>query len=335
MLPDSAIDNYHPDQIFTIKTLKIGHATDLEGLTGTTVLRFDKGATCAVDIRGAAPGTRETDLLKPENRIEKVHAIVLSGGSAFGLASMTGVTDYLAQQQIGFNTAAGPVPIVTGAILYDLTIGNPTARPDHNMGLQAARTASRRNLSEGNIGAGTGATIGKVIGAELATKGGLGTCSISCNELIVGAVVAVNAWGDVIKNGRILAGSRRPDNQGFMNSKKAILTGVSGSLLPCQNTTIGAIITNASLSKSQALKVAQMAHDGYARAINPVHTLYDGDAIFAAATGEIEIDDTNLIGIMAAEAIEKSIHRAVLAAESTPEIPAIRDLPYNHFLAHN
>ncbi|WP_263080421.1 P1 family peptidase [Endozoicomonas sp. Mp262] len=326
MTSDISTPPYQPDRIFSINGLKIGQATDLQGMTGVTVLRFDNGATCAVDVRGAAPGTRETDLLRPENLVDKVHAIVLGGGSAFGLAAMTGVTDCLAEQKIGFQTEGGCIPIVTGAILYDLTIGSPDSRPDSNMGKRAALSASRKNLTEGNIGAGTGATVGKVMGTELATKSGLGTFCLTKDNLVVAAIIAVNAWGDVIKNGKVIAGSRTPDNQGFINSKEAILSGRDKPAFSGQNTTIGTIITNATLSKSQALKVAQMAHDGYSRAINPVHTLYDGDTIFAAATGEIEQSDTNLIGIMAAEVVEIAIHRAVLAAESKAGIPAITDL---------
>ena len=314
------------NNIFKIKNLKIGQASDLEGLTGVTVLRFDQGATCAVDVRGAAPGTRETDLLKPENLVDKVHAIVLAGGSAFGLSAMNGAADYLESQGIGWPTEGGIIPIVTGAILYDLTIGDAKARPNAPMGAQAACNATRENLIEGNIGAGTGATVGKAFGNHLATKSGLGIATLSLGKLLVAAVIAVNAFGDVIRQGNIIAGARSNDQSGFISSKTAILSGQITDGLPAQNTTIGAIVTNASLNKSQALKVAQMGHDGYARAINPVHTLFDGDTLFAAATHEIDACETNLIGIMAAEAVEQAIHRAVIMAQSAGGIPAAAEL---------
>ncbi|MBY6188002.1 P1 family peptidase [Marinobacter hydrocarbonoclasticus] len=321
-----AAEEHNPDALFAIKDLKIGQVSDTEGLTGVTVLRFDKGATASVDVRGAAPGTRETDLLKPENLVDKVHAIVLSGGSAFGLDAMSGVARQLEADGIGFNTGVARVPIVTGAVLFDLVVGDPKARPDAGMGALAARSASRSGLKEGNVGAGTGASVGKIRGMEYATKSGLGVYSVQLdNGLVVGAIVAVNAWGDVYnRDGTILAGTR--DDKGFVPGTALIFQGANEPGFVGKNTTIGAIVTNATLTKSEALKVAQMAHDGYARAIRPVHTMNDGDAIFAAGTGEIGSVNINTLGVIAAEVMETAIHRAVMAAESAGGLPALSEV---------
>ncbi|MBY5994132.1 P1 family peptidase [Ferrimonas balearica] len=321
-----AAQPHDPNALFAIEGLKIGQLSDPKGLTGVTVLRFDAGATASVDVRGAAPGTRETDLLKPENLVDKVHAIVLTGGSAFGLDAMSGVARQLESEGIGFDTGVARVPIVTGAVLFDLALGDPKARPDAAMGQQAAKGAKRDGLSEGNVGAGTGASVGKIRGMAHATKSGLGVYSVTLdNGLVVGAVVAVNAWGDVYdRRGQILAGTR--DEQGFIPGTALIFQGASEPGFVGRNTTIGAIVTNATLTKSQALKVAQMAHDGYARAIRPVHSLNDGDAIFAAGTGELGPVDVNTLGVIAAEVMETAIHRAVQAAQPAGGLPAARDL---------
>ncbi len=324
-LPLSA-QAYDPNDLFAIEGLKIGQISDQKGLTGVTVLRFDQGATASVDVRGAAPGTRETDLLKPENLVDKVHAIVLSGGSAFGLDAMSGVARQLESEGIGFNTGVARVPIVTGAVLFDLVVGDPKARPDAAMGQAAAKAASRSGLTEGNVGAGTGASVGKIRGMAHATKSGLGVYSVQLESgLVVGAVVAVNAWGDVYdRNGALLAGTR--DEQGFVPGTALIFQGANEPGFVGKNTTIGAIVTNAKLTKAEALKVAQMAHDGYARAIRPVHTMNDGDAIFAAGTGALGPVNVNSLGVIAAEVMETAIHRAVLAAESAGGLPAARDV---------
>ncbi|MBW3166153.1 P1 family peptidase [Ferrimonas balearica] len=324
-LPLSA-QNYDPNALFAIKQLKIGQISNHTGLTGVTVLRFDQGATASVDVRGAAPGTRETDLLKPENLVDKVHAIVLSGGSAFGLDAMSGVARQLESEGIGFNTGVARVPIVTGAVLFDLVVGDPKARPDAAMGQAAAKAAKRSGLTEGNVGAGTGASVGKIRGMEHATKSGLGVYSVQLDSgLVVGAVVAVNAWGDVVdRNGQLLAGTR--DENGFIPGTALIFQGANEPGFVGKNTTIGAIVTNATLTKAEALKVAQMAHDGYARAIRPVHTMNDGDAIFAAGTGELGPVNINTLGVIAAEVMETAIHRAVQAAESAGGLPAASDV---------
>ena len=331
LLSFSCLANYQPSDLFKIKGLSIGQAQDTQGVTGVTVLRFDQGATAGVDVRGAAPGTRETDLLKPENLVDKVHAIVLSGGSAFGLDSMSGVMQYLEQQDIGFDVGVAKVPIVTGAVLFDLTIGNPKSRPDAAMGYLAAKQANRNQFIEGSVGAGTGATLGKIAGAEYVLKGGIGSYAIELdNGVIVAAIVAVNAWGDVIKGDQVYAGIRNADNNGFISGKNLLLAGSESNGFAGRNTTIGAIITNAKLTKSQALKIAQMGHDGFARAISPVHSLYDGDTLFAAGTGELDTPDINTLGVAAAEAVQQAIYRAVDSATSLGGIPARRDIITNN-----
>ncbi|MBY5923278.1 P1 family peptidase [Ferrimonas balearica] len=324
-LPLSA-QEYDPNALFAIEGLKVGQISDQKGLTGVTVLRFDQGATASVDVRGAAPGTRETDLLKPENLVDKVHAIVLSGGSAFGLDAMSGVARQLESEGIGFNTGVARVPIVTGAVLFDLVVGDPKARPDSAMGQAAAKVAKRDGLTEGNVGAGTGASVGKIRGMDHATKSGLGVYSVQLDSgLVVGAIVAVNAWGDVYdRDGEILAGTR--DDNGFIPGTALIFQGANEPGFVGKNTTIGAIVTNATLTKAEALKVAQMAHDGYARAIRPVHTMNDGDAIFAAGTGALGPVNINTLGVIAAEVMETAIHRAVQSAEAAGGLPAARDI---------
>lgn len=327
LLAFSCMADYQPSDLFKIKGLSIGQAQDNQGVTGVTILRFDQGATAGVDVRGAAPGTRETDLLKPENLVDKVHAIVLSGGSAFGLDSMSGVMNYLEQQDIGFDVGVAKVPIVTGAVLFDLTIGSPKARPDAAMGWLAAKNASRQQFIEGSVGAGTGATIGKIAGAEHILKSGIGSYAIELDDgVIVAAIVAVNAWGDVIKGEHVYAGIRNANNDGFVSGKELLLQGKKGNGFAGRNTTIGAIVTNATLTKSQALKIAQMGHDGFARAISPVHSMYDGDTLFAAGTGEVKAPDLNTLGVAAAEAVQQAIYRAVDSATSLGGIPARKDI---------
>ncbi|SHI21352.1 P1 family peptidase [Ferrimonas marina] len=314
--------------LFQIKGVKLGQMSDDEGLTGITVLRFDAGATASVDVRGAAPGTRETDLLKPENLVDKVHAIVLTGGSAFGLDAMSGVAHQLEKEGIGFDTGVAFVPIVTGAVLFDLGLGDAKSRPDFAMGAAATRAANRESAQQGNVGAGTGASVGKIRGMAHATKAGLGIATLALdNGLVVSAVVAVNAWGDVYdRQGQILAGTRNDEGTGYVSGTELIIQGAAEPGFVGRNTTIGAIITNATLTKSEALKVAQMAHDGYGRAIRPVHTLNDGDAIFAAGTGEIGPVNVNSLGVIAAEVMEQAIHNAIEQAEGAGGLPAARDL---------
>ena len=294
--------------ITDVRGIEVGHAQDEEALTGCTVILCRKGAVAGVDVRGGAPGTRETDLLDPVNLVEKVHAVVLAGGSAFGLEAASGVMRYLEEKKIGLKTGAAKVPIVPAAILYDLSLGRADVRPDSAMGYRAAAAASAMAPAEGNVGAGTGASVGKLRGMKYAMKSGVGTWSISLNGLIIGALVAVNAVGDVIDpdNGKMLAGLRPGGTLAWMRKNQARPPVKS-------NTVIGVVATNARLTKAQATKVAQMAQDGLARVIRPAHTPFDGDTIFGLATGEKKAD-VSLVGAFAAEVMAEAILRAVKMA---------------------
>lgn len=301
--------------ITDIRGIEVGHAQDDKALTGCTVILCRAGAVAGVDVRGGAPGTRETDLLDPVNLVENVHAVVLAGGSAFGLDAASGVMRYLEEQGIGFPTSEARVPIVPTTILYDLGIGRADIRPDAAMGYRAAAEASPNPPREGNVGAGTGASVGKVRGMAYATKSGIGTWSMESNGLIVGALVAVNAIGDVVdpNSGEKIAGLRSGTSLEWMKNNPARPEIQS-------NTVIGVIGTNARLTKAGATKVAQMAHDGLARAIRPAHTMYDGDTIFTLATGEKEAD-LSLVGACAADVMAEAIVRAVKLAESAGGLP--------------
>ncbi|MCE9646691.1 MAG: P1 family peptidase [Chloroflexi bacterium] len=326
--------------ITDVRGIEVGHAQNEEALTGCTVILCRKGAVAGVDVRGGAPGTRETDLLNPINLVQKVHAIVLAGGSAFGLDAASGVMGYLEEQRIGFNTGAAKVPIVPAAILYDLGLGRADVRPDPAMGAKAAAAASDLSASsppaEGNVGAGTGASVGKMFGMGLAMKSGLGTASMDIGGgVIVGAIVAVNAFGDVIDpaTGAILAGLRsgkagplrigkkEPFADTLAMMKSPLGRGVLG-LASRGNTVIGAVATNAKLTKAQATKVAQMAQDGIARTVRPAHTMLDGDVIFALSTGTKKAD-VSTIGAFAAEVLAQAILRAVKHARSAGGLPGL------------
>ena len=325
------------NSIIEIPGVEVGHATDLDALTGCTVLLCRKGATGGVDVRGGAPGTRETDLLNPLNLVEKVHAVVLAGGSAFGLDAASGVMRYLEEQGIGFDTGAVKVPIVPAAILYDLALGSTKIRPDADMGYRAAKSASAESCPEGNVGAGTGATVGKIFGMKSAMKSGLGSsCVDAGGGVLVGALVAVNAFGDVVdpQNGGILAGARStqlgPLHLGahgyFANTLETMRTFTGRTVMGFatkSNTVIGVVATNAHLEKAGAAKVAQMAHDGLARVIRPAHTMLDGDTIFALSAGNKNADVTT-VGAFAAEAMAEAILRAVRAAESAGGLPGLK-----------
>lgn len=288
--------------------IEVGHAQDEEALTGCTVILCRKGAIAAVDVRGGAPGTRETDLLNPINLIEKIHAVVLAGGSAYGLDAASGVMRYLEENKIGLDTGPARVPIVPAAILYDLNMGRADVRPDSAMGYRAAASASSVNRAQGNVGAGTGASVGKMRGMKYAMKSGIGTASLDINGVIIGAIVAVNAVGDVIdpKTGKMIAGLRSGPSLEWMKRNQHRSTVKS-------NTVIGVIATNAKLNKVQATKVAQMAQDGLAQAIRPAHTMFDGDTIFVLSTGK-EKADVSTIGAFAAEVMAEAIVRAVTMA---------------------
>lgn len=322
----------------------IGNAQDETALTGCTVILCPQGATCGADVRGGAPATRETDLLEPVNMVEKVHAVVLSGGSAYGLDAAGGVMRFLEEKGIGFNVGVGVVPIVCGASLFDLSCGNANIRPDAAMGYAACKAAfadkgpSRElgdgNLEEGNVGAGCGATVGKLFGASRAMKSGLGVYGIQTGDIKVLAVVAVNALGDIrdYDETKPLAGLLAEDGKTLISTEEAMVAMASGcvnafsgdSNLPA-NTTIGCVVTNAALTKAQAKKVAQIAQNGIARTIFPAHTLNDGDTIFVMSTGEAGADP-GAVGIMACMAVGKAINRGVLKAKSAGGYKALCDL---------
>lgn len=315
--------------ITAVSGLEVGHATDLEGLTGCTVVLCRAGAVGGVDQRGGAPGTRETDLLRPMHRVDEVHGVLLAGGSAFGLAAADGVVRFLDERGVGFETVAGKVPIVPAAILFDLALGDSGARPDDQMGYAACQAASDAPVPEGTVGAGTGAAVGGILGPERAMKSGLGSAALSLGGgLVVGAVVTVNAFGDVVDpaTGEILAGARSPDAEELVGTL-SLMRGLSGhgGLVGGQNTVIGVVATNARLTKEEANKMAQMAQDGVARTIRPAHTMYDGDTLFSLATGETEAD-VSLVGAYGAEVVAEAVVRAIKMAESAGGLPAYRDL---------
>lgn len=324
--------------ITDIPGIEVGQAQDLEALTGVTVILCRKGAIGGVDVRGSAPGTRETDLLNPLNLVQKVHAITLAGGSAFGLDAASGVMKYLDEQKIGFNTGAGLVPIVPAAILFDLGVGRGDIRPTAEMGYRAAAAANPGPITEGNAGAGTGATVGKIFGSKSAMKSGLGTASLEIGAgVVVGAIVAVNAFGDVIdpKTGDILAGARSIEigplqlgAKGYFANTLEVMKSFAGRAVlgfaAKTNTVIGVVATNAKLTKPETNKMAQMAHDGLARVIRPAHTMLDGDTIFALATGEKKSDVTT-VGAFAAEALAAACLNAVRAAKGAGGLPGLGD----------
>ena len=315
-----------------VEGLKVGHVTLAERPTGCTVVVAEQGAVASVDVRGGAPGTRETDLLDPVNMVQQVHAIVLSGGSAFGLDAASGTMKYLEEHGIGFDVRIAIVPIVPAAILFDLGFGGkPAIRPGPDCGYKAAAAATVDPVAEGNIGAGAGATVGKMGGPGRATKAGIGTSAIVMEDgLVVAALVAVNAVGDIVDpaTGQVLAGVRTEDGKGFADARTIMRRGeLAIAQHPLENTTIGVVATNARLTKVQAQKIAQMAHDGYARAIYPVHTPADGDTIFSLATGRwTGRANVGQIGMLAAEAMARAIVRAATQATSSGSLPAARDL---------
>jgi L-aminopeptidase/D-esterase-like protein len=310
--------------------LKVGHRTLDARPTGCTVVLAEGGAVAGVDVRGSAPGTRETDLLNPLNLVDRVQAIVLSGGSAFGLDAASGVMRYLEERGVGFPTAYGVVPIVPAAILFDLGVGDPKVRPGPDCGYAAASSASGGPVEEGNVGAGAGATVGKMMGMERAMKGGIGSAAVTLPDgLVVAALVAVNAYGDVVEpaSGRVVAGVRTADGAGLADARVLLRSGALQKKPIGENSTIGVVATNARLTKTQAAKVAQMAHDGLARSITPVHSLSDGDTLFALATGTLAGEaDVSRVGALAAEAVADAVVRAARAAKGLPGFPAARDL---------
>lgn len=326
-----------------VEGIKVGHFTETRRPTGCTVVLCERGATAGVDVRGGAPGTRETDLLNPINTVQQIYGLALSGGSAYGLDTASGVMRYLSEKGIGFNLGqsstpgAGTivVPIVPAAILLDLSVGDWRIRPTAESGYQACLAAGTGKIAEGNVGAGAGATVGKFFGSKFAMKSGLGTASIRPGNsgIVVAAMVAVNSGGDIYdpETAKVIAGARTEDGKGLRNTMAQIRAGyhAAGLIRPGTNTCLGVVATNATLTKDHATKIAQMAHDGYARAINPTHTTGDGDTIFAIGTGtNSEATDVNAIGALAADMIAKAVVRAVMQAESIPGYPSYRDLQH-------
>lgn len=319
--------------IVDVPGIRLGHHTLDTRPTGCSVVLCEDDAVAGVDVRGAAPGTRETDLLDPSNYVQKIQAVLLSGGSAYGLAAAAGVVRFLEERGRGFPIGAGVVPIVPAAVLMDLGVGDFSIRPDAEAGYKACLDATKRPSIEGNVGAGAGATVGKLFGSPFAMKGGLGTASwtIPDSGIVIGAVVAVNAVGDVYHpvTGRILAGARNEAGDGFRDTVAAMMDGYGAAAPAGTNTTIGVIATNAPFDKAQLRKIAQMAHDGFARAINPIHTMYDGDTIFALSTGKATnvAADVTVIGTIAAKVMAHAVARAVMQAGSLPafDLPAWRD----------
>jgi len=322
--------------ITDVPGILVGHAQDETALTGCTVILCGKGAVGGVDQRGGAPGTREVDALHPMHIVSKVHGAVLAGGSAFGLDAASGVMRYLEEKGVGFDTHIVKVPIVPAAILFDLGIGRSDIRPDAAMGYLACQNASSEPPAEGNVGVGTGATVGKILGVGQCMKSGVGTASMEIGAgVIIGAIVAVNAFGDVIDplTGQIIAGARSKDvgplhigTPGYFADTMQVMQTLIGRTVlgfgSRENTVIGVVATNAKLDKEAANKVAQMAHDGLARTIRPAHTMLDGDTIFALATGE-HAADVNIVGAYGAEVFAQAILRAVRAAKPVAGIPAI------------
>ena len=321
-----------PGSITDVQGIKVGHHTLKTRPTGCTVILCEAGAVAGVDVRGSAPGTRETDLLNPINSVQEVQAIMLSGGSAYGLDTASGAMRYLEGIGKGYKIGAGVVPIVPAAILMDLGFGGDfKIRPTAEAGYQACLAASSGPVQQGNVGAGAGATIGKMFGRGTSMKAGIGSASIKVGDtgIVVAAIVAVNAVGDVVnpKTGRIVAGSRGASKGVFRDSMAEIMKGSRVVVQNGANTTIGVVATNVAMEKVQVSKVASMAHDGFARAINPVHTPSDGDTIFALATGVLKGVRVNhgMIGALAAEAMAQAIVRAAMAAETVGEYPGARD----------
>ena len=308
----------------------IGHAQDMEAATGCTVIGCPEGAAAGVDVRGGAPCTRETDLLKPENMVQKIHGVCLSGGSVFGLDAAAGMVKFLEEKGIGFDVQVCKVPIVCSAALFDLTVGSAFKRPDSRMGYEACLNAGKNVNCCGNFGAGTGASVGKIAGMERAVKGGLGSSAFEIDGVYIGALAAVNCLGDVIDSGtgKILAGALNANRDGFADSEKLMVELLKKKTnLFSGNTTIGVILTNGGFGKGELTKLSSMAHDGLARTMRPAHSWVDGDTIFSMSSGNKELD-LNLAGMMAAKAMEKAVMKAVIHGETLCGIPAIKDLEF-------
>ncbi|KHE71179.1 P1 family peptidase [Halobacillus sp. BBL2006] len=311
-----------------IEGFRIGQSTNSKAGTGCTVILCENGAVTGVDVRGGSPGTRETDLLKSENLVNQIHGCFLSGGSAFGLDVGAGIMNFLEEREIGFDVSVAKVPIVPGAILFDLMVGESKARPDGKMGYEACVDAYRKHLfQDGNYGAGTGASIGKALGPAHAMKGGIGSFAVQIGSLKVGAIIAVNSFGDVIDptTGQVIAGIQ--EDKKLLSTEEVLINQIHDSQTNrfSGNTTIGTILTNASLDKSTANKLASISQDGLARTIRPSHTFVDGDTLFTMTTNEVEVD-LNGLGLISAYVVEKAVIRAVKAAEAAFGLISANDI---------
>ena len=313
--------------ITRVAGIEVGHFTDARRPTGCTVVIARDGAVGGVDVRGAAPGTRETDLLDPCNLVDKVHAIVLAGGSAWGLDAASGAVRWLEEHGVGLDVGVGRLPLVPAAVLFDLLVGDMRIRPDAAAGYAACAAASGADPAEGNVGAGTGASVGKLFGIARAMKGGVGTASVTAHGVTVGALMACNAVGDVLDpdTAQVVAGARTPDGRALLDTRRALLRGEwPQSLLPGTNTTIGVVATDAVLTKVQAQRLAVAAHGGLARSINPVHTQLDGDTLFALGTGAAGVNPGMLVlATLAAEATARATLRAVQMARSITTVEGL------------
>ncbi|WP_295159548.1 P1 family peptidase [uncultured Brachyspira sp.] len=317
--------------ITDIENIKIGNAENKEAATGCTVIICERGAAAGLDVRGGGPASRESELTKPLASAEVIHAVLLSGGSAFGLDASGGVMKYLEERNIGFDAGITKVPLVCQSSIFDLRIGDYKVRPDINMGYEACINSENNNLKMGNYGAGTGAVIGKILGADYAVKSGLGFYAVQIGDVKVGAVVSVNAFGDIYDydSGKMIAGLLNKNKDGFRSSEEELIKMTQNSNLSfasnTENTTIGAVITNAKFTKSQMCKIASMAHNGFARTIKPVHTTLDGDSIYAMSTGDINAN-LDAVGTIAAVVMGKAINNAVKSAESLHGFKCFNDI---------
>lgn len=322
--------------ITDVTGIEVGHFTDPRRPTGCSVVLARGGAVGGVDVRGAAPGTRETDLLAPANLVERVHAVMLAGGSAFGLAAADGAMRWLEERGLGLDVRYATVPLVPAAVLFDLPLGDARIRPDAAAGYAACQAATRHAPAQGNVGAGAGAMVGKVFGAARAMKGGIGTASVCVDGVTVGALVACNPLGDVVDpaTGRVIAGARTADGRALLDIRRALLAGEAPRpILAGTNTTLAVLATDAPITKVQAHRLAQAGHDGLARTINPVHTMSDGDTVFALGTGLATLSGPApgmmVLATMAAEAVARAVLQAVWAAEAVHvgplQLPAARD----------
>jgi L-aminopeptidase/D-esterase-like protein len=305
-----------------VEGFKVGHYTDADAATGCTVILCPPGTRCSCEVRGSSPGSRELALLAPEKKMDEVNAVLLTGGSAFGLAAADGVVKWLEEHGIGYPTPWVKVPLVPSAVVFDLNVGSSVVRPDAASGYAACESASSGMVEEGNVGAGTGATVGKWKGLEFCMKGGIGTASTTAGDLVVGALVAVNAVGDVVDgNGNIIAGSRSTDGYFYGDSDKH-RTFARGKVLDRTNTTLAVVATNANLSKIELFRISQRMHDGFARAIHPVHTTFDGDVSFALSWGNVR-SDLDFVAEIAASLTAEAIRRAVRSARTMKGIPGL------------